>query len=150
MTKVKDLITVAADNVFVHFPIDTERYELRVALGRRWACRVNGGYAGVLPSEDVHLNSAVFSLEETLGLSAKALAATSFRPNDKHTRLTQDRAYRARGSLDRDEYRDAIRCRTEEKCAAKLLTYLLGRLYWRLASESLTLQLSPKDGGNPT
>lgn len=32
MTKVKDLIDVAVDNVYVNFPIDNERYELVSAL----------------------------------------------------------------------------------------------------------------------
>jgi hypothetical protein len=131
MTKVRDLVTVMMDSVFMQFPVDDERYELILAVGRRWHCRLYGNDS-VLPSGDAHVNLTIASLVETLQRGSDALAAESFRPQDLLSKLDYDRARRTYASIDREQYREAIQRVTEPKAAAALVTTLLGNLYEQL------------------
>jgi hypothetical protein len=131
MTKVKDLVTVLVDRVFVVFPIDDERYELVVALGRRWYNR-KVGTGDALASGDAHINLTIDAIQETCQYGANALAALYFRPSEWISRLDRNRAARANESLDNSDYREATRARSEKKMASCLVTLLLGNLYERL------------------
>lgn len=148
MTKIKDLVTVTCSNVFIHYPVDSERYELIVAVGKCWHNRVYG-CPSTLPSGDMYINSMVKEIELTMTRCADALATLSFRPSTYLTRLDRDRAQRAYACLTQERYRELIRGKTEQKVAGAICTQLLGQLYSRLLLEHHESERPNRTGGIP-
>lgn len=133
MTKIKDLVTVSLDSMLVLFPIDSERYELAIAVGQHWKHR-NNGLTDALPSGDKFLNDTVLALEDTFIRNADALASVLYEPNayadDKDA---QGRARRTRASIEDEVFFEICdRTATRDSFAMQLCTELFSVLYERL------------------
>lgn len=140
--KTKGLVNVTVRNVFVQFPIDDERYELILAVGRRWHSRKVG--QPTLPSGDAHINLTVETIEDTFWRCCMALAFQSFHPRGYQTKLDRDRAQRAYAEFDRETYRQCIREKTEWKVASAMVTELMSTLYEYLLIENASADIHSK------
>lgn len=147
MTKVKDLITVTCRNILMLKPIDDERYELIDAVGWEWQFRLRGTIKPIGLVRRWHLDSDVQAIIGTFQLGASALCAVSFHPSVLHSMLTHDRANRVYSALSYEEYREVISIDDEAKAVQRIITLLLGHLWFRLLQEKCLDTMSQKDGG---
>lgn len=135
MRKIKDLVTVQLEIVFMLFPIDSERYDFADALERILICRESGGLESGWASEDPRVNQAVLDVIATLAISSRALAAVSFRPGANHSDISHERACRCEATIGREAYRLAIQSDTEYEAEAAFTSLMMRMLLVRLWSE---------------
>lgn len=133
MTKIKDLVTVQLDNTYRLFPIDSERYELIIALSRR------------LTNRKVHCTEVAEHVDETVMAFIDAVeaqlnrCATSYVYivhlfEEPKSLLELDQARRVEAALTGEFIRELVRLPSVGSRIYAVVTELLSHLVVRLAN----------------
>lgn len=100
MTKIKDLVSVVLDNVFVMFPIDSERYELTSAAFTYWQNRLISETASCAAvSSDSRICDMLEAIDQTFLRCVQAYLRSSSIRADEPTALDIDRSNRVKAAF---------------------------------------------------